>query len=85
MRPEKIREALVARPFRRLRVFMSDGSSHDVPHPEFAMITAHQLIIASDVNLHGVPRHSVAIDPVHVTRIEPQPEPPVSIGPNGKS
>lgn len=77
MRPEMIREALRATPFRRLRVCLSDGSSHDVPHPDFAIVTTHQVIIARDVNAHGVPRHTVTIDPIHVTRIEPLPETPV--------
>lgn len=71
MRPELIRDALRAKPFRRLRVFLSDGSSHEVPHPDFVVVTTHQVIVASDVNAHGVPRRTVAIDPIHVTRIEP--------------
>ena len=75
MRPEKIREALRAVPFRRLRVFLSDGSSHEIPHPEFAVVSAHQLVIASEPNREGVPRRTTAIDPIHVTRIEPVPEP----------
>ena len=70
MRPERIRDALRAEPFLPLRVFLSDGSRHDVPHPEFAFVATHQLVIARDPNTHGVPRHTVTVNPIHVTRIE---------------
>jgi hypothetical protein len=74
MRPEKIREALRAQPFRRLRVFLSDGTSHEVPHPDFAYLTVHQLIIARDVDPAGIPRTTLSVDPLHVTHIEMLPE-----------
>jgi hypothetical protein len=74
MRPEKIREALRAQPFRRLRVFLSDGTSHEVPHPDFAIVTVHQFIIARDVNPAGIPRTTLSVDPLHVTHIEMLPE-----------
>jgi hypothetical protein len=74
MRPEKIREHLRAAPFQPLRIFLSDGSFHDVPHPDFAFVSVHKLEIVKDVNSAGVPYHTVTCDPVHVTRIEPQPQ-----------
>jgi hypothetical protein len=73
MRPEEIRDHLRAAPFRPLRVFLSDGSYH-VPHPDFAFVTVSHLIIAKEVNSRGVPRRTVTCDPLHVTRIEPEPQ-----------
>jgi hypothetical protein len=46
-----IREHLSARPFRPLRLFFSDGSSHDVPHPEFAWVFGSTIFV-------GVPGRS---------------------------
>jgi hypothetical protein len=73
MRPAKILEHLRAAPFLPLRIFLSDGSYHDVPHPEFAFVSVHKLEIVKDIDPEGVPHHTVTCDPVHVTRIEPQP------------
>jgi hypothetical protein len=71
MRPDEIRVHLKAAPFVPFRVFLSDGSCYDVPHPDFAFVSMHHLIIARDVNANGVPRRTVTCNPIHVTRIEP--------------
>jgi hypothetical protein len=34
----QIREYLQAKPFKPFLLFLSDGSSHEVPHPEFAWV-----------------------------------------------
>jgi len=70
----RLLEHLRARPFRPFRLCLSDGSSHDVPHPEFAWVFGSTIFI-------GVPGRSndraeeyvkeVAI--LHVTRIEKLP------------
>ena len=82
MRPERIREALRAVPFRRLRVVLSDGRSYEIPHPEFALLWLHEFIIVTDVDPEGVPRRKVTIDPMHVTHIEHLPDGSVH-GPEG--
>jgi hypothetical protein len=65
---------LRAAPFQPFRVFLSDGSVHDVPHPDFAFVSTNHFIIVKDVNSAGTPRRTVMCDPVHVTRIEPEPQ-----------
>ena len=74
MRAEQIREALRAQPFRPLLVFLSDGSVHEIPHPDFAFVTVHQVLIVKDATPAGVPRRTCSVDPLHVTRIEPMPD-----------
>lgn len=71
MRPAEIRSHIRAVPFVPVRIFLSDGAHYDVPHPELALVSAHHLIVAWGQDRNGVPRHTVMVDPVHVTRIEP--------------
>jgi len=74
MRAKKIREYLRAAPFKPFRVFLSDGSSYDVQHPEFAWITTSHLFVGSDADADGVPTQDVTCDLLHVTRIEQAPQ-----------
>ncbi|MFQ5494451.1 MAG: hypothetical protein ACE5EX_03640 [Phycisphaerae bacterium] len=71
MRAEEIRKHLRKEPFRLIRVFLSDGSSHDVRHPEMMYVTRSEVVIAMDAGNDTIPEQSVYCDPVHTTRIEP--------------
>jgi hypothetical protein len=73
MRPLEIQHWLRAAPFRPFRVHLSDGSSHEVPHPELASLSVHHFMVYMDPDVHGIPRQSVMCDPMHVTRVEPIP------------
>ncbi len=71
MTPQRIRELLGRKPFRPFKVFLSDGSSHPVPHPEFAWVFGSRLFIGSPGNGNPFgdgPLKEVAI--LHVTRVE---------------
>lgn len=71
MRPLQIREHVMARPFRPIRLHISDGASYDIRHPEMAFVTATQVMIALRLAEDGLPDQVVFCDPVHITRIEP--------------
>ena len=71
MRPTAIRAHLRKQPFRPIRVYVSDGSSYDVRHPELMFVTETEVIIALDPGNDAIPERSVYCDPIHVTRIEP--------------
>ena len=71
MRPAQIRDHLKTRPFRPIRVHISDGSSYDIPHPEMAYVTASQVMIALEMSADELPDRVIFCDPVHITRIEP--------------
>ncbi len=58
-------------PFQPFRIFMSDGSSYEVPHPEMIMVNQTRVYVGVQPNRHGVPMTSVSCDPVHITRIAP--------------
>jgi len=70
MRVETIRDYLRAAPFRPFRVFLSDGTWHDIPHPEWAWFTRNTLFIATVVGRDGVPDRNVMCDLLHVTKVE---------------
>jgi hypothetical protein len=71
MTPQRIKELLGQKPFRPFKLFLSDGSSHIVPHPEFAWVYGARIFIGSAAN--GSP---YAVGPLkelailHVTRVE---------------
>ena len=71
MRAEEIRAHLRLRPFCPIRFHLSDGSSYDVRHPELALVTSREVIIALGDGGDRVPPRSIYCDPLHVTRIEP--------------
>jgi hypothetical protein len=67
----RIKELLNRRPFRPLRLFLGDGSKHDVPHPEFAWVYGARVLIGtpSKDSLDAVgPLKEVSI--LHVTRVK---------------
>jgi len=71
MRPDDIRTHLRRQRFQPVRVYVSDGSSYDVRHPELMLITRTEVIIGIDPGDDRVPERKVFCDPVHITRIEP--------------
>jgi hypothetical protein len=76
MSPKEFREHLRKKPFKPFRVFLSDGSSHDVPHPEMALVTQGEISIAVSgaADEDAVPEKMVYCDPWHITRLEPIPQ-----------
>ena len=70
MRAEEIRQHLRTQPFEPIRIYMSDGSSFDVPHPDFVMLTRTLVTIGLGSTDQEIPERSVFCDPVHITRIE---------------
>lgn len=72
MRPEDVREHLDRRPFEPFRIFMSDGETFDVRHPDLCMVARTTIYV-------GVPdpkKRLIAVRVahcalIHITRIEP--------------
>ena len=71
MTPARIKEILGRGPFRPFRLFLSDGSEHDVPHPEFAWVFGGRMFIGTPgkgTPYSEGPLKEIAI--LHVTRVE---------------
>jgi hypothetical protein len=71
MRAQEIHAHVRKRPFVPIRVFLSDGSRHDVRHPEFILVTQREVVIGTPSRGDQIPETTVYIDPIHITRIEP--------------
>jgi len=73
MRPTDIIAHVRKQPFRPVRVFISDGSSYDVRHPEMMMVGRTEVVMGLLSDGDDVYDRFAYCDPVHVTRIEPIP------------
>ncbi len=70
MRATEILKHVRRQPFQAFRVFLSDGSKHEVRHPEIILVTRTNVVIANGDNGRDPPTESISCDPVHITRIE---------------
>jgi hypothetical protein len=69
--PARMKELLNRKPFRPIRLFLSDGSHHDVPHPEFAWVFGGRIFVGEVANGSSEgdwPLKELSI--LHVTRVE---------------
>ena len=72
MRPDDLRELLRRQPFRPFRLFVSDGATYDVIHPEMAHILRATIqIILPASGILGIPvERMVLVSFIHITRVE---------------
>ena len=76
MTARQIREYLQAKPFKGFRLFLSDGSSHEVPHPEFAWVFGSTVFIGVAGKSTKTPEDFVKqVAILNITRIERLPAP----------
>jgi hypothetical protein len=71
IKPEDVLELLRQQPFRPFRIHMSDGSSHEVRHPELALVFPRRVVVAvPSPRREGLMQdlHYCAI--LHITRLE---------------
>ncbi len=78
MRRNELVEALRAGPFRPFRLYLSDGGTFEIRHPEMLMVGQHSAVIG--ITAHGGNGDSwqeypqierfTTVDLPHVTRIE---------------
>jgi hypothetical protein len=68
---QTFRELLTQRPFRPFRLVMSSGQTHEVRHPEMAMLTRSDILVGVGETDEGVPAEFRICSLLHVTSIEP--------------
>jgi hypothetical protein len=68
-----LREALRLVPFRPFRVFVTDGGTYDVRHPDLCMIGPRIAVIGIPPAGQNEPilERFAVVDLIHVTRLEP--------------
>ncbi len=69
----EIKTLMRTRPFQSMRIYVSDGESYEVRHPDMVFVTSTLVQIGPEPLDRGdIPTGgSVYVDPVHITRIEP--------------
>ena len=81
MRLDELRSALHARPFKPIRLFLTDGGSYDVTHPDLCLLLRRTAILgfpaASGEGEEG-DRYAV-VDLNHVSCMEASGEPPAGL------
>ena len=72
MRAEDMKEILTGQPFTPIRIYLSDGKTYDITHPDQVYVMKSRMIIGtkSDPETRIVER-SEQIALVHVVRVEP--------------
>jgi hypothetical protein len=69
MRVEEVREFLRREPFLPFTLYVTDGRTFTIRHPEFVGITSSTVIITlpPDEDPHGLPEQRVGLSLLHVT------------------
>jgi hypothetical protein len=76
MRPDDVREQLDRRPFRRFRIYLDDGTSFEIMHPEQVLVTRSELVIGiTERDGAKVFDRTVFAALSNATRLEPEPRP----------
>ncbi len=69
----EIKTLMRTRPFQGMRIYISDGESYEVRHPDMVFVTSTIVQIGLEPLDRGdIPTGgSVYVDPIHITRMEP--------------
>lgn len=72
MAPQELLDAVRRRPFVPFRLYLTDGASYEIRHPELIMPGHRSVIVGlpSDVDVPLYER-AATVDLLHVVRIEP--------------
>jgi hypothetical protein len=72
MRPEDILEMLRARPFEPFRIYLSDGATFEIRHPDMAIVQRSKVTVAvpGPEGPDGPAERTVNCALVHITRTE---------------
>ncbi len=74
MAPQEILDTLRHRPFEPFRLWLSDGTHHDVRSPELCMVGTRTVILGLTArDGDDLFERTLRLDMLHVTKIEPAP------------
>jgi hypothetical protein len=80
IRPESLRDELHRHPFVPLRIYLTDGKTYDIRHPEMAMITSREVYVGREETSpgSGIAKECDLVSLLHVVRVEQMPYSPTS-------
>jgi hypothetical protein len=72
MTPESLRAELRRQPFVPLRLYLTDGKTYDLRHPEMAMITSREIYVGREETSpgSGVAKECDLVSLLHVVQVE---------------
>jgi hypothetical protein len=72
MSPEELREHLIQRPFQPFRMYVTDGASYDVRHPDLLLVGKRSAVVGLTSTPEDVYFERTArVDLLHIVRLEP--------------
>ncbi len=81
MRPESLRTELRRQPFVPIRLYLTDGKTYDIRHPEMALIKQREIYIGRETAPgSGVAAECDLVSLLHVVRAELLTQPPTPVG-----
>jgi hypothetical protein len=82
MRPEDLNKWLRASPFRPFRLYLTNGHTYDVRHPELVMVGRSAIIVGTPSLEHADPVYDdyTTVALLHINDIKPLPAPAPSGG-----
>ncbi len=72
---KQIRELLHARPFKPFRIYLSDGTYHDITHHDMAWVTRNTVEVGVNPDAEGFAEYVARCALLHITKVEDLPEP----------
>jgi hypothetical protein len=77
MAPKDLYDIVRARPFRPFRIFLNDGGTYDVRHPEWCMVGIDSALVGLAENESDSPFYQrlAILDLFSISRVEPLPAP----------
>ncbi len=71
MTPEEFEDYLKRQPFMPFRIHMSNGRTHDVRHPEIAIVTMDAVVVGVHEEGERYPRFTRTLALINVNELEP--------------
>ena len=68
---DELYSVLKQQPFGALRVYVSDGSSYDITHPDQVMVSRRASFIGMSGDGQGPFQQIAIVANIHITRVEP--------------
>jgi hypothetical protein len=81
MLPNEVREELRRQPFEPFRLYLSDGTTYEIRHPDLVMVGIQRLLVGVPAEgREGIFQRYDVVSLLHVVRLEP-----IQVGPSPTS
>jgi hypothetical protein len=71
---KQIRELMQAKPFKPFRIYMSDGTHHDINNHDMAFVGRNTVEIGLNLDPDGFAEYFTRCSILHITKLEDLPE-----------